>query len=49
MTSTKATTAACVRASSMATRCAKAGQVQSGIGAKGIDNMFWTTFRYYLP
>jgi len=20
-----------------------------GIGAKGIDNMFWTTFRYYLP
>jgi len=18
-------------------------------GAKGIDNMFWTTFRYYLP
>jgi hypothetical protein len=21
----------------------------SGIGAKGIDNMFWTTFRYYLP
>jgi len=21
----------------------------SGIGAKGIDNMFWTTLRYYLP
>ena len=21
----------------------------SGIGAKGIDNMVWTTFRYYLP
>jgi hypothetical protein len=21
----------------------------SGIGAKGLDNMFWTTFRYYLP
>jgi len=21
----------------------------SGVGAKGIDNMFWTTFRYYLP
>ena len=21
----------------------------SGLGAKGIDNMFWTTFRYYLP
>jgi hypothetical protein len=21
----------------------------AGIGAKGIDNMFWTTFRYYLP
>jgi hypothetical protein len=21
----------------------------SGIGAKGIDNMFWTSFRYYLP
>ena len=21
----------------------------NGIGAKGIDNMFWTTFRYYLP
>jgi hypothetical protein len=20
-----------------------------GVGAKGIDNMFWTTFRYYLP
>ena len=20
-----------------------------GLGAKGIDNMFWTTFRYYLP
>jgi hypothetical protein len=20
-----------------------------GIGAKGIDNMFWTSFRYYLP
>jgi hypothetical protein len=19
------------------------------LGAKGIDNMFWTTFRYYLP
>jgi hypothetical protein len=21
----------------------------AGLGAKGIDNMFWTTFRYYLP
>jgi hypothetical protein len=21
----------------------------SGIGAKGIDNMFWTSFRYYMP
>jgi hypothetical protein len=21
----------------------------SGIGSKGIDNMFWTSFRYYLP
>jgi hypothetical protein len=21
----------------------------TGYGAKGIDNMFWTTFRYYLP
>jgi hypothetical protein len=21
----------------------------SGIGAKGIDNMFWTSLRYYLP
>jgi hypothetical protein len=21
----------------------------AGIGAKGVDNMFWTTFRYYLP
>jgi hypothetical protein len=21
----------------------------NGIGAKGIDNMFWTSFRYYLP
>ncbi len=21
----------------------------AGIGAKGIDNMFWTAFRYYLP
>jgi hypothetical protein len=21
----------------------------TGIGAKGIDNMFWTSFRYYLP
>jgi hypothetical protein len=21
----------------------------SGIGAKGIDNMFWTSIRYYLP
>jgi hypothetical protein len=21
----------------------------AGFGAKGIDNMFWTTFRYYLP
>ena len=21
----------------------------SGIGAKGIDNMVWTSFRYYLP
>jgi hypothetical protein len=21
----------------------------SGVGAKGIDNMFWTSFRYYLP
>jgi hypothetical protein len=20
-----------------------------GIGTKGLDNMFWTTFRYYLP
>jgi hypothetical protein len=20
-----------------------------GIGAKGIDNMFWTSFRYYIP
>jgi hypothetical protein len=20
-----------------------------GIGAKGVDNMFWTSFRYYLP
>ena len=20
-----------------------------GVGAKGIDNMFWTSFRYYLP
>ena len=20
-----------------------------GVGAKGIDNMFWTCFRYYLP
>jgi hypothetical protein len=21
----------------------------AGIGAKGIDNMFWTSLRYYLP
>jgi hypothetical protein len=21
----------------------------TGIGAKGVDNMFWTSFRYYLP
>jgi hypothetical protein len=21
----------------------------AGVGAKGIDNMFWTSFRYYLP
>jgi hypothetical protein len=21
----------------------------NGVGAKGIDNMFWTSFRYYLP
>jgi hypothetical protein len=21
----------------------------AGIGAKGVDNMFWTSFRYYLP
>ena len=20
-----------------------------GVAAKGIDNMFWTSFRYYLP
>jgi hypothetical protein len=20
-----------------------------GVGAKGVDNMFWTSFRYYLP
>ena len=25
------------------------GAGSPGIGAKGIDNMFWTTFRYYLP
>ena len=23
--------------------------VTGGVGAKGIDNMFWTSFRYYLP
>ena len=22
---------------------------RQGTGAKGIDNMFWTSFRYYLP
>jgi hypothetical protein len=21
----------------------------NGVGAKGIDNMVWTSFRYYLP
>lgn len=25
------------------------GAGSPGIGAKGIDNMFWTSFRYYLP
>jgi hypothetical protein len=25
------------------------GTVTDGLGLKGIDNMFWTTFRYYLP
>ena len=25
------------------------GTGTAGIGAKGIDNMFWTSFRYYLP
>jgi hypothetical protein len=25
------------------------GAGSPAIGAKGIDNMFWTTFRYYLP
>ncbi len=49
MTFTRATGAVCVRASSTAMRCAKAGRAASGIGAKGIDNMFWTSFRYYLP
>jgi hypothetical protein len=23
--------------------------INGGVGAKGIDNMFWTSFRYYLP
>jgi hypothetical protein len=25
------------------------GNGPNGVGAKGIDNMFWTSFRYYLP
>jgi hypothetical protein len=25
------------------------GAGSPAIGAKGIDNMFWTSFRYYLP
>jgi len=25
------------------------GTTNPGGGAKGIDNMFWTSFRYYLP
>ena len=52
MTSTRATAAVCGRASSMAMQSARAGRVHSSaapIGAKGIDNMFWTSFRYYLP
>ena len=37
-----------VRASSTVTRrCGWSGV--GGIEAKGIDNMFWTSFRYYLP
>jgi TolA-binding protein len=23
--------------------------INGGVGAKGVDNMFWTSFRYYLP
>jgi TolA-binding protein len=23
--------------------------ITGGVGAKGVDNMFWTSFRYYLP
>ncbi len=23
--------------------------INGGVGTKGIDNMFWTSFRYYLP
>jgi hypothetical protein len=25
------------------------GNGPNGVGAKGVDNMFWTSFRYYLP
>jgi TolA-binding protein len=25
------------------------GNGPGGVGAKGVDNMFWTSFRYYLP
>ena len=25
------------------------GPLNTGGGAKGIDNMFWTSFRFYLP
>jgi hypothetical protein len=28
---------------------APAGAGLPGVGAKGIDNMFWTSLRYYLP
>ena len=48
-TSTRATAAVCVRASSTATRFAKAWSGASGIGAKGIENMIFTSLRYFLP
>jgi hypothetical protein len=31
------------------TGAAVSGNGPNGVGAKGIDNMFWTSFRYYLP